>query len=321
MLFPALEEVRTLSEQYSTIPVFWEVPADHWSPLQIYAALSQGAERAFLLESVNTPYAPWQTWSYIGSQPGLTVRVTDGYHEIIAFGSTSSGGTGRTLKLAEKLMAGRQSPQFPDMPEFTGGLAGFCSQSAADLDGLNCEFHLYDEVVAYNHLKSTAVIIVNLHAGTDIGAQYQAAEIRVSEIASQIERFRLNAQFRDDAPPLEEKWKADTRGEASAVHAPDSLELYRRMRSRFPAPYLCFFRQGEQQLAAASGTLTEELRTAGTIAGFWCNTGIRRTCRAEQSVKFVNTWDSRAYIACAEKNDTAALLGLMRDAKQENPTA
>ncbi len=317
MLFPSFEEVQKLSEAYSTIPVFWEIASDHWSPLQIFAALSQDSENAFLLESISTPKA-WQAWSYIGNAPNLSIRVTNGKSEITAFGSTSAVDCSGTLKLVQEILEARKSPQFAQLPEFTGGFAGFCTQHDADLGGLSCEIHLYDEIVAYNHLKSTAVIMLNLHKGAELSAQYHAAEIRAAELAAKIEAFRLKPQYRDDEPPLTVQQGAH--GTFSVTHAPNSFELYRRMRSCFPAPYLCYIKQGDRQLAASSEVLTDELHQIGTIAGFWSNNGIRRTCRTEQAVHFQNTWDSRASVECCNAEDVQTILMLMESAKAEART-
>ncbi len=305
MLFPTLEEVRQLSERCGVIPVFWEIPADHWSPLQIYAALSQGEEAAFLLESINTPQT-WQTWSYIGCRPNLGIRVTDGTNEITAFGSKSTAGSGNTLALVQNLLEAKQSPQFPDMPEFTGGFVGFCNYGDAPL---SCEFHLYDELVAYNHLKSTAVIILNLHRGADLGAQYQAAEIRAAEIATNIERFRLAPQYRDDAPPITAAWNGCS---AAVTNAPDSFELYRRLRSKAPAPYLFHIRNAVQQCMGVSYQETADFPVNGQLAGFWGYNGLRRTCRSEMTVQYT---PDAAYVDCGTREGTEAVLELMRSAK------
>lgn len=310
MLIPSYEEVERLSAEYNTIPVFWEIPADHWSPLQMFAALSRGEETAFLLESINTPDS-WQSWSYIGCHPSLTIRAENGRNTITAFDSTSPAGENSIEALVRAILEAKKSPQFPDMPAFTGGFAGFLEHP----DNANCELHLYDEVVAYHHLRSTAVIIVNLHCGADLAAQYQAAEIRAAEIASKIEGFRLAPQYRDDEPPLTVAWQ---RTAAQVVHAPDSFELYRRMRSRFPAPCLCYFRYAQTQFAGVSRNLTADIPASGSSAGFWGYNGIRETCRTEQAVSYRNTWDARACVMCDDRQDTATVLELMKSAKSEN---
>ncbi len=303
MLFPTLEEVRRLSAQYNVIPVFWEIPADHWSPLQIYAALLQ-EEHAFLLESIRTPQS-WQRWSYIGCSPNLGIRVQDGKPEITAFGSTSAAG-GSTLSLVQELLEAKKSPQFPDMPQFTGGFAGCCAKGDAPFDG---EFYLYDVLVAYDHLKSTAVLIVNLHCGADLGAQYQAAEIRAAELATKIEQFRLAPQFRDDAPPI----AVEQNGCCAAVtNAPDDLELYRRLRSGVPVPYLYHIRNGAQRCMGASQVQAPALPESGIAAGFWGYNGERITCSPEIAVRYDT---AGAAVECRTPEGTAQVLELMRSAK------
>lgn len=310
MLFPSLNKVRTLSESYPVIPVFWEVPADHWSPLQIYAALSHNFEHAFLLEGINTPSA-FCRWSYIGCNPHLILRVKNGCSEITAFGSTSAAGCGNTEQLVQDILNGNRSRVFPDMPAFTGGFAGFCRTG----DPLSCTLGLYDEIIAYDHLKSTAVIILNLHTGSDITAQYQAAEIRAAQLAAEIEGFRLAPQYRDDAPPIRVEM---AQKRASVEHAPDSFELYRRIRSRFPSPHLCFFREDAERLAASCTLTAQRQEAEQTAAGYRGYNGSILQLHTQQEVYYSDAQNSIALIECAKPEDMQSILELMRSAKLEN---
>lgn len=276
MLFPTLEEVRRLSENYRMIPVFWEIPADHWSPLQVFAAMSQGEEHAFLLESISTPQAPWQRWSYIGwNSP---------------FGAPAQ-------ELADLPAV---SPFFPEKPELSGGFLRM-------QDG---QCRMFPEMAAYDHMRSTLTIMVNLYTGTDIAAQYQAAEIRAAEIASKIEGVRLNPQYRDDEPPIEVQ---PSEGMTSVTNAPDSFELYRRLRSSRPAPYLYYVKaDGAYEMGAADSP------DAGGTVGFYANHGMQRLCTPVISVRYA---ENRAEIRSADPQETEQVLALMRSAKLENHDA
>ncbi|MBR4102207.1 MAG: hypothetical protein IKK51_10090 [Oscillospiraceae bacterium] len=304
MLFPSLKEVGRLSEMYSVIPVFWEIPAEHWSPLQIYAALSRSSVHAFLLEGISTP-AGFCRWSYIGCDPQLLVRAKNGRTEVSAFGSTYEAAD--TEQLVQEILNGRRSPVFLDCPEFTGGFAGFCLADEAT----SCTFGLYDEIIAYDHLKSTAVIILNLHTGTEITAQYQAAEIRAAQLAAEIEGFRLSPQFRDDAPPIRVK-------EGGVENAPDSFELYRRIRSHFPSPHLCFCKEDDERLAASCALAKQGERRADAIAGYRGYNGSDLRLFTEQAVHYADVTTAFASIRCERQEDVQHILELMRSAKFEN---
>ncbi len=313
MLFPTLQEVKKLSDQYSTIPVFWEIPADHWSPLQIYAALAQGEEYAFLLESVNTP-EHWQSWSYIGAGSELGLHEpADGacaYHFMTPMGETQIY-TIAAEHAAFNMLRDMDSPKYERMPEFTGG---FVSAPC----GKNCTrvYRFYQELVAYNHLKSTAVIVLNLHRGADLAAQYQAAEVRAAEIAAKIERYRLSPQYRDDEPPVE----VQMQGTVMHVHnAPDSFELYRRIRYGYPAPNLFYVKHGTEQLAGMSRREVQTPRAwEFSGVGFGCGNDVFKYCIPEIAVHYL---EDHAEIIAASSEDGEKVLELMRSAKQENHDA
>lgn len=316
MLYPTLTGVKNMAEHYRAIPVFWEIPADHWSPLQIFAALSADEEYAILLESVNKPDTEWQNWSYIGLASGLRFAVKDGKGVVSAFGSESVIPYNSLKQTAEQFLQ-QQSAGFVKYPLLTSGFAG--AYRKLELISIpEYEFCMYDIWVAYDHVKSTAIIIQNLHTGSDLAAQYQAAEIRAAEIAAKIERFRLSPQSQEDTPPVQTEWvDAKTLG---VDNAPDSFEVYRRLRSRFPSPYLFYVKAGMECDFGAGNILTEENDPDCNIAGFWDQNGIRKTCLAEQFV-YCRTWengDRTAMIECRNPEDAEIIAELMKLAKLEN---
>ena len=91
MLFPTLDEVRSLAAQYRTVPVSFTFPADHRTPISIFTALSQGEETAFLLESVNNG-TQWDRYSFIGARPRTEYRAN---------GATLPSGAARCQYLAQ----------------------------------------------------------------------------------------------------------------------------------------------------------------------------------------------------------------------------
>ncbi len=317
MLYPTLAGVKNMAEHCRIIPVFWEIPADHWSPLQIFAALSADEDDAILLESVNTPGREWQSWSYVGFASGLRFAVKNGKGVVSAFGSESVIPYNSLKQTAEQFLRQQQSTEFVRYPLLTSGFAG--AYRKLELTSIQeYEFSMYDTLVAYDHVKSTAIIIQNLHTGSELAAQYQAAEIRAAEIAAKIERFRLSPQSQEDTPPMQTEW-ADEKTLA-VDNAPDSFEVYRRLRSRFPSPYLFYVKRGMECAFGAGNTLTEETDSDCNIAGFWDQKGIRKTCLAEQFVA-CRTWengDRTAMIECRNPEDAETIAELMRSAKLEN---
>lgn len=307
MLFPSLEKVRELSAQYSTIPVFFTFPADHRTPISIFSALSHNEENAFLLESVNNG-TQWDRYSFIGFHParefcaaGVQLRTQEGEScHIMTCDSP--------FQKLQEILDAQTSPKFEEFPYFTGGLIGFFAYDSVrytekkltnvpqDDTGMP-DAHLfgYDELVAYDHLNSNAIVIINLHSYDNLEEQYRKAELRAAEIAARIDAAPARGQFRDDEPGIHvdsnvtrEEYVAMVKKAKEYIMAgdifqvvlsqrfsvenpPDSFEVYRRLRATNPSPYLYYFKTKDYEIAGASPELlvkvTDGVAATRPIAG------------------------------------------------------
>ncbi len=308
MLFPSFDEVTELAKQYQTIPVFFTFAADHRTPISIYAALSQNAENAFILESVNDG-TQWDRYSFMGFSPCMEIQIKDGKTLVGVGGDFVHVSDSEPLVYLKTLMQKHTSPKFPKMPYFTGGLIGYFAYDTVrytekklinipedDIGMPDCNLFMYDELIAYDHLNSNAIVMINLHVdSTDLMAQYQAAEIRAAEISQQIEVANFHGQVRDDEPPLkitsnmtQEEYMSMVRTAKEYIVAgdifqvvlsqrfamenpPDSFEVYRRLRATNPSPYLYYFKAREYAVAGASPEMlvkiTDNVVSTRPIAG------------------------------------------------------
>ncbi|MCR5717826.1 MAG: chorismate-binding protein, partial [Oscillospiraceae bacterium] len=267
MLYPPLDTVRQLAAQYTAVPVFFTIPADHRTPISIFSALSQGEDNAFLLESVNNG-TQWDRYSFIGFHPSQEFRASGASMQITnAQGSTTFTEEAPFARL-QALLNSRTSPKFEELPYFTGGLIGYFAYDAvryterrlknipSDDIGMP-DLHLfdYDELVAYDHLNSNAIVIVNIRADQDTEEQYHYAERRAAEIAAKIDSAKCFGQFRDDEPAVriasnltKEEYMEMVRQAKAYIRSgdifqvvlsqrfevenpPDSFEVYRRLRA------------------------------------------------------------------------------------------
>lgn len=140
----------------------------------------------------------------------------------------------------------------------------------------DCHLFLYEELVAYDHLTSNGVVILNLHTDGDLGAQYAAAQWRAEEIAERIRHFNpqpveayhhgesvvrsnmTKEQFSDMVRSAKEyilqgdifQIVLSQRFEVS--NPPDSFAVYRKLRETNPSPYLYYFHTPEYEVAGAS---------------------------------------------------------------------
>ncbi len=291
MLFPSLEEVKTLAGQYTTIPVFFTFPADHRTPVSIYTALAEKEENAFLLESVSNG-TQWDRYSFIGFHPVQEIRsqgtqmhiLTEQHHETIT--------EENPFRKLQAMLEQRTSPKFDDLPYFTGGLIGYFAYDAVrytekkltgvpedDIQMPDIHLFGYDELVAYDHLNSNALVIINLHTEKNLEEQYQHAEQRAIELAAKIDQSDCRGQYRDDEPAIQvnsnvtkEEYISMVNQAKEKIYAgdifqvvlsqrfeienpPSSFEVYRRLRATNPSPYLYYFKTKEYEIAGASPEL------------------------------------------------------------------
>lgn len=307
MLFPSLNDVQRAAARYQTIPVFFTFPADHRTPISLFTALSHGEETAFLLESVNNG-TQWDRYSFVGFHPIREIRAAGAQLQITEYGQSRTIAQEQPFTYLQELLDAQTSPKFEGLPYFTGGLIGCFAYDAVryterrltnvpeDDTGMP-DLHLfgYDELVAYDHLNSNAIIIINLHTDGDLAEQYARAEVRAAEIAAKIDGCHCRGQFRDDEPPIhvnsnvtKEAYMDMVRKAKEYIQAgdifqvvlsqrfevenpPDSFEVYRRLRATNPSPYLYYFKTKDYEIAGASPELlvkvTDGVAATRPIAG------------------------------------------------------
>lgn len=305
MLFPTLEEVQQLAAQYSTIPVFYRFPADHLTPISLFAALSEGEENAFLLESVNDG-TQWDRYSFIGFHPEQEIYASGKRFSVRENGSITECDCDILFDTLRELLAKRTSPKIEDMPYFTGGLIGYFAYDAVrytekkltdipqdDIGMPDVHLFGYEELVAYDHLSSDAIVILNIHADGDIPAQYAAAEASARELAAKLHgqiapQKTGTADLKVGSNLTKEEYENMVKKAKEYIRAgdifqvvlsqrfevddpPNSFEVYRRLRATDPSPYLYYFKTKDYQIAGASPELlvkvTDGIAATRPIAG------------------------------------------------------
>ncbi len=175
MLYPEKEEVLRLLEKYSTVPVFYELLTDSFTPVRMFSILKENYENCFILESVDNSNQ-WGRYSYIGLNPKLEIKVSKGKAELIYMdGAREERDASDPVKLFKALLDEHKSPKFIDKPKLTGGLIGYFGYDMVryyekklvnvpndDLGMDDANMFLYDEIVAYDHLSNRANIILNI---------------------------------------------------------------------------------------------------------------------------------------------------------------
>lgn len=187
---PELQEVIRLSAQHNLIPVVRSMMADTETPIRIFHHFYR-QPYAFLLESVEGG-AKWARYSFIGTDPFLTIRGKNGAIYIQEKGK-EEGVLQHSSKPIEALklhLSQYSSPALDDLPRFTGGAVGFFGYDLLhyyeniphhrndDLNMDDIRFMFCDQVIVFDHLKQQIKVIANVHvkAGateSDIAKAYE----------------------------------------------------------------------------------------------------------------------------------------------------
>ncbi len=300
MLFPSFEEVQALSAQFTLIPVSFTFAADHCSPLGMYQALAEGEPYALLLEG---DFAANGRYAIAAAAPALTVRMEN------AAVSLKNGEEWAALPdaaPADFLHTLRNACTSPAcQPFFSGGLTG-CCPDAQGSNGLLCQFQ---ELAVYDRMNETITIVLPIHSTADLGAQYQAAEIRAAELGARIDRHRAQPQYWDDKPPVHAAFPITEHDFAQHTvtidNAPDSFEVYRRLR----------------RMTNGGGLLYQKQDT-GALLGWFPIADADKSLRTAGFMDFCGREDLRPLVCAAVyERDRAALTVGGRSADEANAHA
>lgn len=289
MLKPSLEEVQALAKEYNTIPVFYTFCADHQTPMNIYRCMAEKGDNSFILESVSNG-TQWDRYSFIGSNPKEEIRMQ---------GHTATRKSGDTvleqkevcnpIAYLKERMTQYHAPALEGMPSFTGGLIGYFGYDTVryveptlsnipkdDIGMPDCHLFLYEELVAYDHLTSNGIVILNLHRNGNLSAQYAEALWRAEELAQEISRYvpsaerqphsgesvvRSNMTKADFTKMVDQAKEHIVNGDIFQIvlsqrfeveNPPASFDVYRQLRATNPSPYLYFFHTPDYDIAGAS---------------------------------------------------------------------
>lgn len=284
MLYPSLEKVNELLETYETVPVFYEVLADHITPIRMFRALRKEGTPCFILESVENK-DQWGRYSFIGVNPKSEIKINGTEMEIDGEKIETKDHISYLIDLVKKY----KSPVMEDQPKLTGGLIGYFGYDTIrfvekrlknvpedDLKMPECHLCMYDEIIAFDHLSSKAVIIQNVHRGEKVNETYRTLEDKAELILRKMERpvSLQKDKFQAREPEVrsnltKEEYEENVRKAKEYIKEGDifqvvlsqrfevesdidPFDVYRCLRTSNPSPYLYFFDFVDYQVVGAS---------------------------------------------------------------------
>ena len=181
-----------------TVPVYKRILADLLTPVAAWVHLSKKAEYAFLLESVEkgNQYA---RYSYVGINPQKILSHKDGQTCITENGKSIEIDK-PFLDLLRETQSQYNMVKLPEIPSFTGGLVGYLgyetiawvedipTHTDSAMDVPEAVFMLFEDMIAFDHLKGSALVISNVKVDSnlDLKVQFDASHSRIDIIGESL---------------------------------------------------------------------------------------------------------------------------------------
>lgn len=290
MYYPEFEQFQALAESDNFIPISREIFSDLENPIRLfhqYAAQSG----SFLLESVEGG-EKWARYSFLGRKPCMTITAARGITSIERDGKTEAR-TGDPLTILKEVLSDYRGAAVPGLPRFTGGAVGYFGydmvryfehlpQMPPDDTGFpDLCLMVFQEVIAFDHLKQRVLVITHVRAEGDLAAAYAEGVRRLDALADEVLQPVLHRSYhrpvKAGTPAFESSFtkpaflaaveKAKRHiyngdifqvvlSQRLAVDDPgDPFNVYRRLRVLNPSPYMYYLNFKDFTVAGASPEL------------------------------------------------------------------
>lgn len=283
-------EFQDLTTENQTVPVYKRILSDLLTPVAAWVHLSQKAEYAFLLESVEKG-AQYARYSYVGINPKKILVHKNGQTTFIEKGETTLLDT-PFLQVLRETQSQYKMVKLPGIPAFTGGLVGYLgyetiawvenipTHDKSDLKVPDSVFMLFEDMIAFDHLKGSALIMsnVNVDRNTDLKVQFDAAHVRIDTIGEmlhsdidyqtpiQVEKSHVSSNFDQDSFKTAVLKAKDYIREGDIFQlvlsqrfqrqtSVEPVTLYRALRTINPSPYMFHLKLKDFDIIGASPEL------------------------------------------------------------------
>ena len=288
MFKPEFSEFKRLSEKGTRfVPVFREFLADMETPVSALSAFAED-ENVFLLESVEGGERIGR-YSFIGVNPYAVFTVEDGKPFL-----TERNGRrtelpvpdGKAFFALRELLNAHKTARPEGLPPLSGGAIGSMSyEIAGEFEKLpppktktgtpEAMFLMTGEMIVFDNLRHTVMIIVEVLPGEEPENEYAAAQKRIMEIYEKMIR-RVDHPFAESPTEIilrpkiskeqfcnmvERAREYIKQGEIiqvvpsqkfTAEEKVDPVNVYRALRLINPSPYLFYLKHGEHLLIGSS---------------------------------------------------------------------
>lgn len=195
---PDFETFQQQAQGQTLVPVFCQMTGDSLSPVEAYRRL-HNEEHSFLFESVVGGERIGR-YSFIGSNPFLTIQAKGNDVTIVEKGNTRSLTCDDPLNLLGELMEPYRMAPHPQLPRFCGGAVGYAGYDVVrytenlpnapedDRHVPDMLFGLYNRMVIFDHINKTVFVVAIAKVDEkSLEAAYEQASDTLQDLCRQLE--------------------------------------------------------------------------------------------------------------------------------------
>jgi len=291
--WPEFSHFESLLKPGAVVPVYVRVMADHLTPVTAYQLIAKNSDHAFLLESI-VGGERVARYSFLGADPQSVLTAYGNKLTIANSKGIDEKQSSDPIADLEKMLGTHRSPYLPDLPTFTGGAVGYAGYDTVRyLEGekLNSPppdfrhlpdviFGLYHELVVFDHVNKTIMVIANVSAdGQPPKALYADAARRIKRMVEKLNgptkataktipftpppmpAYRSNFQPAEFEAAVEKARAYIAAGDIFQVvlsqclemtTAADPFDVYRALRMINPSPFMFYLKSPQCILVGSS---------------------------------------------------------------------
>lgn len=287
MFVPKFEEIKSMAQDYNTVPLCKEIYADVITPITLLRRIAGISKRFFLLESIEGG-EKWGRYSFLGFNPTMRVRCHNGVVTIESKDGIKTVETKKPLNVLREFLLHYKAPQISGLPPFTGGFVGYFAYAMIGYaepvlklkpdDENDFDMMLFERVIAYDHLKQKINICANVRTD-DLENSYAAAKADIEQIEKLINAteplpdlpcpdhvdFKCNVSKEDYCKIVERTKEYIRDGDIfqavisrrfTADFDGSLINPYRVLRTTNPSPYMVYLGiDGEEIISTSPETL------------------------------------------------------------------
>ncbi|HRX83671.1 MAG TPA: anthranilate synthase component I [Phycisphaerae bacterium] len=197
-LHPTRERFDQLARRAGAVPVYCQLLSDQLTPVSAFAKLAQGAEHAFLLESV-VGGEKIARFSFLAANPAAVFEANGSEATFRSADGAESWDSGDPLARLEEILKGYSVAHLPELPRFIGGAVGYAGYDVIryyerlpnapedDRRLPDLYFGLYDEMVIFDHVQKRINVVALARVDRDgADAAYADARRRIERIVADL---------------------------------------------------------------------------------------------------------------------------------------